>query len=390
MEDSFSGIYLSNYKFDSYIRGDSRCAVFSAVHLKTGLKVAIKTFLLSELRASFLDFLQTSLSHYQEIASVNVLKILEFFRTETHGFLVLEFCEDKSLEDYWLSKQKLIKEKKLIKIIRQIFNGFKALHEKKLAFRDYKLKNILIHRDKIKVGDAANFMKKTSFLFQSQREYLAPEVLKEGDSVESAEKADLWAIGVSIYKLVYGKPPFQGVTDLLLLRNIEDFFMKKRELDYKRENLVFCELFKNLIISIFRPVEERDVEKVFEEELLTKKFSNKDFEDSTEETSDFHEKTTSSFSKELDFSSKSTSVERFLTDLSGLWTTFSSKNAKSEKKWEKEEKNEIKEDKEEYKESVVERYQQGKVNVDVKTKKENVKKDKKIKVKKGLLCSNCG
>lgn len=287
MEDSFEGIYLNNYKFEKYIRGDSHCAVFQGVHLKTARKVAIKSFFLKEMHPRLKEFIKNDLDTYRSIKNPNVLRIEEYFESDIYGFMVYEYCKDHTLEDFWSKHKKLVPEKKLIKIIRQMFNGFKALWEKKIFGRDYKLKNILVSENKVKVGECLDFVKTGSVLFQNQREYLAPEILEEGDTSQPS-KADLWSLGVALYKLTYGKSPFQGINDLLLLKDIKKYFENVKNMEsgteskvlnrFERQDLRFGELFKELFVNIFKKLEDRHITTIFKQDLIIRKFKKDEFE----------------------------------------------------------------------------------------------------------------
>ena len=285
MEDSFEGIYLNNYKFEKYIRGDSHCAVFQGVHLKTARKVAIKSFFLKEMHPRLKEFIKNDLDRYRSIKNPNVLRIEEYFESDIYGFMVYEYCKDHTLEDFWTKHKKIVPEKKLIKIVRQMFNGFKALWEKKIFGRDYKLKNILVSENKVKIGECLDFIKTGSVLFQNQREYLAPEILEEGDTSNKIipSKADLWSLGVALYKLTYGKSPFQGINDLLLLKDINKYFENAKNVEsekfnrFKRQDLKFGELFKDLFVNIFKKLEDRHITTIFQQELLIKKFQKEHF-----------------------------------------------------------------------------------------------------------------
>jgi calcium-dependent protein kinase len=46
--------------------------------------------------------------------------------------------------------------------------------------------------------------------------YIAPEVIKK----EYTEKCDEWSVGVIMYILLYGKPPFDGKEDEEILDNV--------------------------------------------------------------------------------------------------------------------------------------------------------------------------
>ena len=87
------------------------------------------------------------------------------------------------------------------------------MHHNKVIHRDLKLGNLFLSKDmQLKVGD---FGLATRVMFDGEKKrticgtpnYIAPEVLsrKSGHSYE----ADIWSIGVIIYTLLFGRPPFE-------------------------------------------------------------------------------------------------------------------------------------------------------------------------------------
>jgi polo-like kinase 1 len=95
----------------------------------------------------------------------------------------------------------------------QVLDGLEYLHSQKIIHRDLKLGNLFLNdKMEVKIGD---FGLATKLEFDGERKrticgtpnYIAPEVLegKQGHSYE----VDIWSLGVIIYTLIIGKPPFE-------------------------------------------------------------------------------------------------------------------------------------------------------------------------------------
>ena len=89
----------------------------------------------------------------------------------------------------------------------------KYLHSNKVIHRDLKLGNLFLNdKMEIKIGD---FCLATKLDFEGEKKkticgtpnYIAPEIL-EGKTGHSYE-VDVWSLGVIIYTLLIGKPPYE-------------------------------------------------------------------------------------------------------------------------------------------------------------------------------------
>lgn len=93
----------------------------------------------------------------------------------------------------------------------QVLDGLEYLHAQKIIHRDLKLGNLFLNEHmNIKIGD---FGLATRIDFYGEKKkticgtpnYIAPEILEsKGHSYE----VDVWSVGVIIYTLIYGRPPF--------------------------------------------------------------------------------------------------------------------------------------------------------------------------------------
>ncbi|PFH32288.1 calcium-dependent protein kinase CDPK4 [Besnoitia besnoiti] len=130
--------------------------------------------------------------------------------------LVMELCTGKELYDR-LAKKKRYSEKDAARVTRQMLFAINYCHQRHICHRDLKLEN-WVYRDN---SDDAP-LKLIDFGFSrifhpgalmtamhGTVYYVAPEVM-DG---KYNEKCDLWSIGVIVYMLLSGSPPFTGQGD---------------------------------------------------------------------------------------------------------------------------------------------------------------------------------
>lgn len=91
-------------------------------------------------------------------------------------------------------------------------NGFVELRKYNVMHRDLKLSNIFLHDEDIIVGDFgfAKTGKEMTGTTLGTPLTMAPEMIN-GDAKYSS-KTDLWSIGIVFYQLIYGSPPFFGLS----------------------------------------------------------------------------------------------------------------------------------------------------------------------------------
>jgi hypothetical protein len=141
-------------------------------------------------------------------------------------FLVMQLIEGESLEARLLREGRL-QTPEIVRIGTQVAAGLCAAHEKGLVHRDIKPGNILLEKDSDRV-------KLTDFGLARAREdvrlthsgmvagtplYMAPEQAR-GDEVD--HRSDLFSLGVVLFEMATGVPPFAGKTPLAVLKRLTE------------------------------------------------------------------------------------------------------------------------------------------------------------------------
>ena len=142
----------------------------------------------------------------------NIVKFYHYFEDSQNVYILLELCYNQTLHQLFKRRKKLT-ELEAQYYIFYIIKALQYLHSLKIIHRDLKLANIFITENmQIKLGD---FGLATQLEFDGERKrtlcgtpnYIAPEILdgKKGHSIE----VDIWSIGIILYILLIGKPPFE-------------------------------------------------------------------------------------------------------------------------------------------------------------------------------------
>ena len=160
----------------------------------------------------------------------NVIKLFSVFNDLTRIYLLLELANGNSLFSE-LQKKKKLNESRTSEIIKDVLKALDYLHSLNppVLHRDLKPENILIHNKKIKIADFGWSNQKDNFrnTFCGTPDYLSPEMIR---GTGHNEKLDIWTVGVLMYELLHGKPPFSPkyvIRDpILQQRKIEDNVLK--------------------------------------------------------------------------------------------------------------------------------------------------------------------
>jgi len=213
----------SHYDFGKQLGSGAFSIVREGVNKKTKQKVAIKIIKKETVEGDDIKLLRREVHNLKTLDHPHILKLFEVYESKNEFFLVMELVEGKELFDKIVERGQY-SEKDTSNITRQIISAIDYLHSKGIAHRDLKPENLLSvgtgDHEIIKVADfglSKNFGDEKMMTSCGSPGYVAPEVLE----CETYDKAvDMWSIGVILYILLVGYPPFYADNDPALFKKI--------------------------------------------------------------------------------------------------------------------------------------------------------------------------
>jgi serine/threonine protein kinase len=162
-----------------------------------------------------------------EMRHPNVLQVFEAGAMDAHPYLVCELLDGGTLRDR-LDRERRLGPRVAVPLAVGCLAGIAALHERGIIHRDLKPQNILFDRaGRPKIADlglakdyggGANLTVTGTLL--GTPKYMSPEQCR-GEKVTPA--ADLYSMGVVLYEMLAGKPPFaEDALFMMITRHMED------------------------------------------------------------------------------------------------------------------------------------------------------------------------
>ena len=156
-----------------------------------------------------------------------VIKYYDCFLEDGKLNIVMQFAPNGTLHSRLHAQRgKALPEEKVWKFFIQALLGLRHVHSKKIIHRDIKSLNLFFDADdNVLVGDlgiAKVLSPNTMFArtIVGTPYYLSPELCEDKPY---NEKSDVWALGVVLYEMLTGRPPFLADTAVaLLLKHISE------------------------------------------------------------------------------------------------------------------------------------------------------------------------
>ncbi|KAJ8371303.1 hypothetical protein SKAU_G00113310 [Synaphobranchus kaupii] len=167
--------------------------------------------------------LENEIAVLRKIDHENIVSLEETFETPTKLYLVMTLVTGGELLERILDRG-IYTEKDGSRVIQQVLEAVRYLHQLGIVHRDLKPENLLyespLEDSKIVISDfGLSKMEEQGVLSTAcgTPAYVAPELLQ---NKTYGKEVDLWAIGVISYILLCGYPPFYDENDTQLYRQI--------------------------------------------------------------------------------------------------------------------------------------------------------------------------
>ena len=157
----------------------------------------------------------------------NILKIYDAGEEDGQPYIVMEYIAEAQTLRPYCTPENLLPIAQVIQIARQCAQALEYAHGRGVLHRDIKPANLMLTGDgQVKIGDFGIAKRLTTEDTGTRRmvgspRYMSPEQI---NNETMTTQTDLYSLGVSMYELLTGKPPFtaRGLSQLLMMIRNEE------------------------------------------------------------------------------------------------------------------------------------------------------------------------
>src|ERR1700746_2671425 len=227
IEAKVSTTQLGRYPIEAELGRGAMGVVYRSTHPRLEIPVAIKV--LSDQYSQDPAFRQRFHREAATVAALNhpgIVRVYDFDEDGPVLFIVMEWVDGRSMRS-WLDEYGRFSVDVSVDLIKQLLSAVGVAHDFQVVHRDLKPDNILIsNRGKTKILDFGiskliddkHRLTATGSMVGTPA-YMAPEQVK-GEVVDAT--ADIHSLGLILYALLHGEPPFTGQLPAVLHSQVFD------------------------------------------------------------------------------------------------------------------------------------------------------------------------
>lgn len=250
--------FYDMYETGKVIHNGQTAKVYECTHLRTRAVFAVKVIERKQrsrksVKKTMAETVLHEVAVLDSLKHKNIIEVKEFFEDDDHFFLVMERMRGGDVFDRIL-EVKRYSEEDARALAKALLEATAFFHSQNVAHRDLKPQNLLL---KSKDNPADIMISDFGFACRVRDQqslttrcgtpsYVAPEVLKNAPYDQSV---DMWSIGVIMYVLLCGYPPFVDENQTELFRKIRMCEWKFRGEEWESVSEEAKDLIRGLLVA---------------------------------------------------------------------------------------------------------------------------------------------
>ncbi len=203
------------YHVDHLIAEGGTAKVYWGIDLRSGFPVAIKELKIRHFKNQIIreNFKKVETQLYLYMRHPNIPKLVDFIDMHERQqlYIVMEFIQGKSLEQYIYGEIGPIPEQKALPMFLEILDTVAYLHRNGILHLDIKSNNVMIQPDGriklIDLGIASRMSDASNSTGFGTPAYMPPEQSERG---QCGQYTDIFALGIMLFEMLTGTVPFTG------------------------------------------------------------------------------------------------------------------------------------------------------------------------------------